>query len=321
MQKVFITGITGLLGARVLIDLLESGFPVKALLRRRGDFRDCVHPNLELIEGDLFSDIEAHLTGVEVFIHIAAETRQNRILYSDYHEVNVEATKRLLTSCIQSGVKRFIYVSTANTLGYGSITQPGNEDAVMREPYLSSYYAKSKSEAENFVRAHNDRIETVIIHPTFIIGANEHKSSSVGIIAMGMNRRMVFCPPGGKNFVNVADVSKGILNSIHMARSGESYLLANENLTYLSFFKILNTAGRQKPIILKLPASVLMVLGSLGDVLRKMGMETNLSSVNMKILCIHNYYSNAKSIRELNMNYQPVRVGIEEAVHYFRSKA
>ena len=42
-----------------------------------------------------------------------------------------------------------------------------------------------------------------------MIGAFDTKPSSGRIILFGLKIRLVVCPPGGKNFVHVKDVSKG----------------------------------------------------------------------------------------------------------------
>jgi dihydroflavonol-4-reductase len=38
----------------------------------------------------------------------------------------------------------------------------------------------------------------------------------------------------------------------------------------------------------------------------------------MKILCVNNFYSNLKATRDLGIQFQPVDMGIREAVEWFR---
>ena len=101
-------------------------------------------------------------------------------------------------------------------------------------------------------------------------------------------------------------------------RNGEKYLLANENLTYVEFFKKLNRVANQDSTLIRIPGPVLMIGGYLGDLLRMLRIKTSLSSTNMKILCVNNYYSNAKSKRELEIEYKPVDLSIRDALDYFK---
>ncbi len=119
MKKIFVTGATGLLGANVVIKLLKDGYFVIALVRKESSYLGQKDENLKLITGDLFTDISELLTDVDCFIHIAAETRQDLFDYEEYKTVNYDAVIKLFTQAEASGVRRFILISSANTLGYG----------------------------------------------------------------------------------------------------------------------------------------------------------------------------------------------------------
>ena len=227
MKNVFITGITGLLGTNLAEDLLNKGYCVKALIRH--SFTIISHPNLILIQGNLYDNIESHLSDIDVFIHIAAQTGQNLTRYTTYKKVNVDATKHLFKQCQLSGVKKFIFVSSANTIGYGSKNGLGNEKNPMKAPFTKSWYALSKFEAEQYLLTHNKDMELNIINPTFMIGGYDSKPSSGKIILMGWKKELIFYPCGGKNFVAVKDVSQAIIQCMELGQNNERYLICNEN--------------------------------------------------------------------------------------------
>jgi dihydroflavonol-4-reductase len=54
--------------------------------------------------------------------------------------------------------------------------------------------------------------------------------------------------------------------------------------------------------------------------LRFCKIKTGVSSVNMRILCVNNFYSNSKSVTTLDMEYQPVDDAIRDAISYFAKK-
>lgn len=320
MKKVFVTGITGFLGTNVLLKLLNDAYFVIALVRQENSCVFEKNENLQLIEGDLFTDLSSYLKNVDYFIHIAAETSQDLLSYEDYKKINYDATVYLYSQCIASNVKKFLFVSTANTLGFGNLKELGNEKTPQKFPFTQSFYAKSKLEAENYLLQNNSETEVVILNPTFMLGAYDRKPSSGKIIFWAWKKRFVFYPKGGKNFVHVEDVANGILNAIEKGKNGEKYLLANENLKYKAFFQKLNSITNQNPIMIPIPGPVLILLGFVGDFLRFFKIKTDLSSVNMKALRINNFYSNEKSIEELGITYFSMEKAISSAVEFFKNK-
>ncbi len=317
MKKIFVTGITGLLGANVVIKLLEDGYFVIALVRKKSNYLGEKNKSLKLIEGDLFSDFSEYLKDVNFIIHIAAETKQNLLNYEDYRKVNYEGVVHLLSQSVN--VEKFLFVSTANTLGFGSLDDLGTENDQWKYPFNESFYAKSKLESENFL-LENNKAKVIIVNPTFMMGAYDNKPSSGKIIFWIWKKKLVFYPKGGKNFVNAEDAAEGICKALEKGKSGEKYLLANENLKYKDFFKIVNNVTGQQSILLPIPDFILIFLGFIGDFLRFIKIKTNLSSANMKALRIDNFYSNQKSINELGIHYQPIEKGITDAVEYFKNK-
>lgn len=320
MKKVFITGTTGLLGTNVLIKLLNDGYTVIALVRKKSNNMGTENENLTWVEGSLFTDISEYLEGVDYFIHIAAETRQDLPSYHDYKKINHDAVMYLFSQAVGANVKRFLFVSSANTLGFGSIEEPGTEKTPPKYPFTRSFYAKSKWDAENYLLQNNKTTEVVIVNPSFMIGAYDHKPSSGKIIYWAWKKKVIFYPKGGKNFVHAEDAAIGVIKAIEKGKNGEKYLLAHENLTYKGFFKKVNQVTNQNPVLFPIPNTGLTILGVIGDIVRIFNIRTSLSSSNIKALKIDNFYSNQKSVQELGIEYQPIHKAIEDAVEYFKMK-
>lgn len=318
MPKVFVTGVNGLLGTNVTIDLLNQGYHVLGLLRESAVYKGGHHKNLTLIRGNLFDDFTPHLLGVDYVIHIAAITQQNLTKYAHYQPVNCNASIQLLHTAIHTKVKTFLFVSSANTIGYGNQPHFGTEHTPIKPPFTKSYYALSKQKAEQEILKHQDKINIHIVNPTFMLGTYDTKPSSGKIIYMCWRKKIVFYPPGGKNFVHVQDVAHAIIKCLHKGKNGEKYLIAHENLTYKAFFEKINTLTKQNPKMIKIPLCVLRLIGYLGDVLRFMQLKTNLCSSNMNALYIKNYYSNQKSKSEFDMLYQPTEQALIDAIDYFK---
>jgi nucleoside-diphosphate-sugar epimerase len=86
MDNVFVTGANGLLGTNLVLMLLERGFCVVALVRRKGSFVNPEFENLHLLEGDLLSTDKLNLgiCGCRYVVHVAANTSQNLLSVEDY---------------------------------------------------------------------------------------------------------------------------------------------------------------------------------------------------------------------------------------------
>lgn len=320
MKKAFVTGITGFLGANIVLKLLQDGYFVIALVRKKSSYLGEENKNLKLIEGDLFSDVSEYLKNVDYVIHVAAETRQNLIHYNDYKSINYDATIHLFSQSVAARVKKFVFVSSANTLGFGSLNDLGNENCHQKYPFTHSFYAKSKLEAENFLLKNNKTTGVIIVNPTFMIGAYDYKPSSGKIIFWVWRKKIVFYPKGGKSFVHVEDVSNGILKALEKGKNGEKYILTNENLKYGEFFEKINKIVRQNPVMIPIPNFSLTLLGFTGDFLRFFKIKTNLSSANMKALQIDNFYSNKKSVSVFGIKYQSIEKAIEDALVFFEKQ-
>lgn len=317
MKKVFVTGANGLLGTNLINELLFKGYRVKGLLRDKTKYQGPEHENLELTEGNLTDNLASFLMDCDYVVHVAAVTSQSLLKYSDYRETNYDATVHLFNLAVQCNIKKFIFVSSVNTIGHGSRINPGSEEIEIRAPFDSCFYAMSKLEAENYLLQNNQKTEVIIVNPSFMLGGYDSKPSSGKIILMFWKKRILFYPPGGKNFVHVVDVADGIISSIERGVNGERYILANENLSYLEFIEKLNLQTKQNPVMIKIPGFVLIPFGYFGDILRFFRVRTSLSSVNTKILCVNNFYSNKKSVSELNLNYQTTDTAIKDAINYF----
>ena len=317
MKTVFMTGITGLLGTNLAHELLEQGYCITAIVRNPQKYIGKRSSRLHLLQMGLWDTYDDYLKEADIVVHIAAETSISLLTYSGYEHVNYRATVRLFEKTVQYGVGRFIFVSTANTIGYGSRETPGRESYNIKPPFSRLFYAQSKKKAEDYLLSRCCAVQVKIINPTFMIGPYDSKPSSGKIILMGLHKKWIPYPPGGKNFVAVKDVVKGIINSFDRGRSGEKYLLAGENLSYRSFFQRLNRNARQQAVLIPVPGLLLQLLGRAGTVLRRFGIKTSISLVNMKTLCVKNYYSNAKSRTELGVTYSSLDTAIQESVAYF----
>ena len=120
MTKVLITGANGFVGSALCMKAVELGFDVRGATRMVCDLPICVE---NIVVGDINADTEWHsaLLNCDVVIHLAArvhvmsETADDSL--SEFRLVNTTGTERLARCAANSGVKRFVYVSSIKVNG------------------------------------------------------------------------------------------------------------------------------------------------------------------------------------------------------------
>lgn len=157
--KVLVTGGTGLLGQSVIHQLLESGAKVVALARDREKAgRLLGETGVEIAVGDMcrVDAFAPRLDGCDAVVHTAAyfrESFQPGRHAAALRRVNVEGAVNLVRAADARGVRRFVFIGSAGTIGRKPDGSPGDEDSppspiVRRNPYF-----RSKLEAQQAVRA------------------------------------------------------------------------------------------------------------------------------------------------------------------------
>jgi UDP-N-acetyl-alpha-D-quinovosamine dehydrogenase len=163
-----ITGANGFVGRALCIHLAASSHAVCSAVRALSGLPE------EVVVGSINknTDWRAALAGCNAVIHLAArvhimnDTEQDPLAL--YRATNTEATLNLARQAAQSGVKRFVFISTIKVNGegrdapYREIDEPAPEDA----------YAISKWEAEQGLQriAQETGLEIVILRPPLVYG-------------------------------------------------------------------------------------------------------------------------------------------------------
>jgi len=297
-MKVFISGKSGVLAPRIINELQSNRIEYICLSRNGSQQHDTIQGSVN----DPLTYRKA-LEQCEVVIHLAAVTDQNIPDYETYYETNVRGSETLMRTSIQSGIRRFIYISTSNTIGYGSNTEPGLEHFPADKILSSSNYVRSKLESEKILQEMATRggIELIILNPCFMIGYGTRKNGSGMLYERVIGKRIAFYPPGGKNFIDARDAAIAVYNALYDGIAGERYLLGNINMSYREIYELLSKHNSKSTILLKIPAWILKIAGISGEILRFLGIRTVLSSNHMHVICQNTYYDSAKAVRELGL--------------------
>lgn len=322
-MKVLLLGATGLLGHNVLRRLAAEGHETTAIVRRREGLRTLPDATSVVVGNPLDSSVlSGAAAGCEAIVNCAGATDMSMLHRSDYDPANRDLCRTVVEVMEQQGIKRLVHTSTANTIGYGSATEPADEEAPMEPPFTASLYATSKRAGEEVAieaaRRHPDW-HVVVLNPGFMLGAWDVKPSSGRMLLAAYRRRLMAAPPGGKAFVAVDDVAAAAVNALAKGRSGERYIVACHNMTVKALYELQAATMGYRQRVLTLPAWLVAAAGALGSVARSLGIRTELSLNNTRQLCVKEYYDGSQAERELDIRYTPIEQPIKK-FHQWREQ-
>ncbi|MBS0009866.1 MAG: NAD-dependent epimerase/dehydratase family protein [Bacteroidales bacterium] len=321
-MKVLVSGANGLLGSNIVRELLKRGIQARAFVRPNARLLSLKDAEPEYFFGNITSpgDVSKAAAGCDYIIHTAAITDQTLPCLDDYLKVNVEATQNIIDAGLSNGIKRLIYISSTNSIGYGNSEEPGTEETPPMKPYTESYYAISKQRAEQKVldAVNNSGLNALILNPSFMIGPYDSKPSSGRLLLVGYRSKIVFLPAGGRNFVPVEDVAIAACNALTKGSRGQKYLLVNANLTYGEFYELVDEITGYKRFKIIIPSWLVKVTGLLGSVASYSGRQVLLNRNNARILTVKNFYSAEKAIKELDFPQSDIRTAIAKALDWFK---
>jgi nucleoside-diphosphate-sugar epimerase len=161
-----------------------------------------------------------HCAGI---IHPTAGTRE-------FYDVNTRGTEHLLRLSAETGVKRFVYLSSNSVVGVSRDPDVVFDEKTAGRPYLN--YGRSKKLAEDAVRSAADRgrIETAIVRAPWFYGPHQPdrqtlfftmiKSGRVPLVGSGTNRR---------SMVYVDNLCQGLmLAATSPAARNQTYWIADQ---------------------------------------------------------------------------------------------
>lgn len=331
---ILVTGGTGLVGAHLLLHLLENGEQNLRALYRKENHIQKTKSLFELYEkGDLFQQIEwlqgdildipsleIVFQNVEYVYHCAAKISFNPNKEDELRKVNIEGTANIVNFCIDKKVKKLCHVSSIAALGDLGQNETIITEATEWNPeVLHSDYAISKYGGEMEVwRGHQEGLQVVIVNPGVIFGPGFWNQGS-GAFFTSIKKGIPFYTLGSSAYVSVIDVAKIMRLLMHSDISGERFTIIAENRTYKDIiFTIADKMGVSKPSIEAKPW--LLSLGWRLDGLFSFTFRTKrkLSKQAAQSLQNTDLISSEKVKQQLNYTFEPIDSYLDVVVGFFK---
>ncbi|MBD2614805.1 MAG: NAD-dependent epimerase/dehydratase family protein [Nostoc sp. ZfuVER08] len=244
IKQVLVTGGAGYVGAILVPKLLQAGYAVKVLdLYLYGkDVLAAVkdHPNLEEIEGDIRDRqlLEKIMPGCDAVIHLACISNDPSFeLDPDLgRSINYDAFFDLVDVAKDSGVKRFIYASSASVYGIKETENVTEELPLMPLTDYSRYKALCE---EVLLSKREPGFVTFIVRPASICGYSPRQRLDLVVNiftnqAINNGKITVFGGDNKRPSLHIQDMAQLYLNSLQWpdeAIDGKVFNVGYENYT------------------------------------------------------------------------------------------
>jgi dihydroflavonol-4-reductase len=320
----FVTGGSGFVGANLVRSLLLEGYSVKALVRPQSRIDNLQGLDVEIIKGSLNDpDLHRQMQGCQVLFHVAALYSLWQADKEALYQFNVLGTRNVLTQARLAGIERTVYTSSVAAIGVGKSGEIVDETHQSPVDKLVGYYKKSKFWAEQeVIKAVGVGQDVVIVNPTTPIGPWDIKPTPTGeIILRFLKGQMPVYVNTGLNFIDVRDVARGHLLALAKGKTGDRYILGNQNLTFKALLDLLSQItglrAPQQVVPLWLPLSVAWIDEK---VLTLLGKSPSISLDSVRMSAQHMYYDQNKALQDLGLPQSPISTALKDAINWFVSK-
>jgi dihydroflavonol-4-reductase len=323
-----VTGANGHLGNNLVRLLIDKGIPVRASVRNISNKEPFVDLDCEVVQSDIIdkqSLIKA-LQGVETFYAVGAVFKLwAKNPKKEIYDVNIQGTQNIIEAAAEAGVKRIVYVSSIAALNYSKLP---TKESYGQNPDRRDMYYNSKNDGEKlaFELAKKHNIELVAVLPSAMIGSQSFGNLNVSynIIRLILQKEVPVETNITLNWIDVKDVAEGCYLAASKGKSGERYILANEQCT--SIKDTTKIAQKLFPELkIKLPVAVpkpiLYTIAWFMQLIGKIKGEAPLLSVKdiSMFSGLQQNFDTSKAKNELGFNPKKPEIAVKEAMLYLKN--
>lgn len=268
-MNLVVTGATGFLGRPLVRHLKTMQHNVHIV--SRGKSRKTSDDVIWVDGINSITDWVDSLVGSDVIIHCAARVHVMNETVNDpleaFREVNVRGTIRLAEAAAQSGVKRFVFVSSIKV--NGESTSGRAPYTAQDKPLPEDPYGISKAEAEEQLLkiGAETGMEIVIIRPPLVYGpgGKGNFSALCKLVSKGLPLPFGMIDSNKRSMVYVGNLVSLISECITNPKAADMVFLVSDNddLSLADFIKRLSAAFEKRTLLLPVPEFLFSFIGKL----------------------------------------------------------
>jgi 2-alkyl-3-oxoalkanoate reductase len=264
-RRVLITGATGLLGGRLTRRLVDEGYQVRALVRKRSNTDELKKLHVEIAVGDLAdeSSVAAAVNGIEIVVHAAAGTTGTA---QDSETATIQGTRSVLKACKVTAVKKLVYISSCNVYEVAGCAENDvvtEEAQLERFPLRRGHYTAAKLAAESLVTAamNDGGCPIVVLRPGTLYGSGAEVYTKIMGISFARRMFVVFGNGSGElPLVHVENAVDAIVECItNSAADNQVFnVMDPEAITRKTYMERVVKALYPRAIVVYCPISLLI---------------------------------------------------------------
>lgn len=326
-MKCLVTGATGHIG-NVLVRLLsERGDIVSAYCLEHED-TSAIAPYVTTIHYGDIRDVSAlHIgcLGQDVVFHLAGviDITSSHKAKRQMQEVNVEGTQSVLQCCKESSVKRLVYVSSVHAIREKPLGTIIEEATEFNPLWVKGYYAKTKAEATSLVlQAQSSSLDVIVVHPSGVIGPDDYHLSNTGQLILNyLEGSMRVYIAGGYNFVDVRDVSQGIINAALYGLSGQCYILSGHYCSVKELLLALTTLRKKPTRLTWIPRWMVYIVTPFFALFYRITKQKPLfTPYSLYTLVSNSAFSSQKAQHQLGYTSRPLIQTLSDTVKWYLAR-
>jgi dihydroflavonol-4-reductase len=317
-----VTGATGHIGNVLIRKLLERGKKVRALVWCGEDDTPLRGLDVERVEGDVLdpASLRAALRGVETVYHLAGLISILPGRQPFIWKVNVEGTRNVLEAARWAGIRRLVYTSSIHAIKRAphGVVMDESLGFDPNNPY--GEYDRSKAAASLEVQnAAQTDLDAVIVCPTGVIGPYDFRGSEMGeVIRSAAEAKPIFYVEGAYDFVDVRDVSNGLIAAAERGQHGESYILGGHKISVRYLLETVREVTGRAFARIKIPFSLAEWVAKFTPwYYRRAKVKPRFTPYSLEVLQSNADISHCKATSELGYQPRPVLETIADTVHWF----
>ena len=323
-----VTGAAGYLGGEVCRQLVERGLHGRALVLPGDKTAQYIPREIEQCEGDL-----CDTASLERFFSVAPDTETIVLhcasmvaLGNERRElvmkVNVQGTQNIIDQCFaRLECKKLVYVGSTGAIQELPHGQRMKESECFVPEESFGVYGQSKAMASQLVLdAAKAGLNACIVMPSGILGPGDAACGPVtsGLL-MQMRGEASVGLKGTFNLCDVRDLANGLFLAVEKGKAGESYILANEIVTYPEFAALTAQEGHCKKPLFYLPKGIANLAAEILErQAKKSGKQPALTRYEIYNLARNNEYDSTKARRELGYTSRPYRETIHDEIVWLK---